>query len=138
MTPGQHTRKCWRTSAITRMRMFRCTELRRPRGDVAEMRRQVAWANGKVGIEDILLAQQADTEAFYGRLGEAREFSRRAIESAHRAGKKEARDVANERVLARSGVRQLAGGPARRSAGPGRCLNPRRADYGRADIGPTW
>ncbi len=59
-------------------------------GDVAEMRRQVAWANGKVGIEDILLAQQADTEAFYGRLGEAREFSRRAIESAHRAGKKEA------------------------------------------------
>src|SRR3989475_10836659 len=57
-------------------------------GDATEMRRQVAWANGKVGIEDILLAEQADTEAFYGRLGEAREFSRRAIESAQRAGKK--------------------------------------------------
>ncbi len=59
-------------------------------GDVAEMRRQVAWANGKVGIEDILLVQQADTEAFHGRLSEAREFSRRAIESAQRAGKREA------------------------------------------------
>src|SRR5205823_13332785 len=58
--------------------------------DAAEMLKQVAWAKGKVGIEDILLAQQADTEAFYGRLGEAREFSRRAIVSAHRAGQKEA------------------------------------------------
>jgi len=59
-------------------------------GDAAEMRSQVEWAKGKVGIEDILFAQQADTEAFYGRLGAAREFSRRAIESARRAGKKEA------------------------------------------------
>ena len=59
-------------------------------GDVEEMRKQLAWAHGKTGIEDILLAQQADTEAFYGRRGEAREFSRRAIESAQRAGKTEA------------------------------------------------
>jgi len=58
-------------------------------GDAAEMRRQVTWANDKVGIEDIILAEQADTEAFYGRLAEAREFTRRAIESAERAGKKE-------------------------------------------------
>ncbi|MFY9559080.1 MAG: winged helix-turn-helix domain-containing protein [Terriglobales bacterium] len=57
--------------------------------DAAEMHRQVIWANGKVGIEDIILAEQADTEAFYGRLDEAREFSRRAIESAQRAGKGE-------------------------------------------------
>jgi eukaryotic-like serine/threonine-protein kinase len=59
-------------------------------GDIAEMRRQVAWAKGKVGLEDILLAQQADTEASHGSLGEARELSRRSIESAQRAGKKEA------------------------------------------------
>jgi len=50
---------------------------------------QHAWADGKLGIEDILLAEQADTEAFYGRLSEAREFSRRAIESAQRADKRE-------------------------------------------------
>ena len=59
-------------------------------GDAAEIRKQLDWARGKTGIEDILLAQQADTEAFYGRRGEAQEFSRRAIESARRAGKTEA------------------------------------------------
>ena len=59
------------------------------RGDAAGMLTQVIWATNKIGIEDILLAEQADTEAFYGRLGEAREFSRRAIESAQRAGKTE-------------------------------------------------
>jgi DNA-binding winged helix-turn-helix (wHTH) protein/tetratricopeptide (TPR) repeat protein len=58
-------------------------------GDAAEMRRQMDWAKGKAGIEDILLDEQADTEAFHGRLGEAREFSRRAIESAQRAAKGE-------------------------------------------------
>ncbi len=58
-------------------------------GDAAEMRRLALWADGKVGIEDIILAQQADTAAFHGRLGEAREFSRRAVESAQRAEKKE-------------------------------------------------
>ena len=58
-------------------------------GDVAEMQRQVAWGAGKAGIEDIFLAQQADTEAFRGRLGEAREFYRRAIESAQRADQRE-------------------------------------------------
>ncbi len=59
-------------------------------GDAVEMRRQLAWAKGKVGIEDVILAQQADTEAFSGRLGDAREFSRLAVESAQRAEKKEA------------------------------------------------
>lgn len=59
-------------------------------GDAVEMSRQLAWAKGKVGIEDVILAQQADTEAFSGRLGDAREFSRLAVESAQRAGKKEA------------------------------------------------
>ncbi|MFY9562141.1 MAG: winged helix-turn-helix domain-containing protein [Terriglobales bacterium] len=58
-------------------------------GDVAEMQRQVAWGAGKAGIEDIFLAQQADTEAFRGRLGDAREFYRRAIESAQRADQRE-------------------------------------------------
>ncbi len=58
-------------------------------GDAAEMRRLALWADGKLGIEDIILAQQADTEAFHGRLGEARAFSRRAVESAQRAEKRE-------------------------------------------------
>jgi eukaryotic-like serine/threonine-protein kinase len=58
-------------------------------GDAAEMRRQVAWSGGKVGIEDVILAEQADSEAFHGRLSEAREFSRRATELAKRAGNSE-------------------------------------------------
>jgi len=33
-------------------------------------------AMGKPGIEDILLTMRSDVEAYYGRLGKAREFSR--------------------------------------------------------------
>jgi len=59
------------------------------RSDTAEMERQVAWAAGKPGVEDQLLSQHSDTEAYYGRLGKARELSRRAVESALRADAKE-------------------------------------------------
>ena len=59
------------------------------RGDVAEMERQVAWAAGKVGVEDQLLTQHSDTEAYHGRLRKARDLSRRAVESAVRGGDKE-------------------------------------------------
>jgi serine/threonine protein kinase/tetratricopeptide (TPR) repeat protein len=58
-------------------------------GNVARMERQVAWAAGKPGDEDILLSAQSDTEAYYGRMSKARDFSRRAVESAVRADSKE-------------------------------------------------
>jgi len=58
-------------------------------GDAAEMQRQMVWAVGKPGIEDILLSYQSDSEAFSGHLGKAREFSRRAVESARGADEKE-------------------------------------------------
>jgi eukaryotic-like serine/threonine-protein kinase len=58
-------------------------------GNAAQMEQQVAWAAGKPGDEDILLSAQSDTEAYYGRMSKAREFSRRAVESAVRAGSKE-------------------------------------------------
>jgi tetratricopeptide (TPR) repeat protein len=64
-------------------------ELASSQGDEAEMRRQMIWANGKAEVEDVILARQADTEAFHGHVRVAREFSRRAIESARRAEKKE-------------------------------------------------
>ena len=51
-------------------------------GDAAEMERQVAWGAGKLGVEDMFLSTQSDTEAFSGRLAKAREFSRRAVELA--------------------------------------------------------
>ena len=59
------------------------------KGDAAEMERQVAWAAGKPGDEDLLLSFQSDTEAYYGRLVKARDFSRRAVDSAQRNDSKE-------------------------------------------------
>ena len=59
------------------------------RGDAAQMEQQVAWAAGKPGDEDLLLSAQSDTEAYYGRLSKARDFSRRAVDSAVRADSKE-------------------------------------------------
>jgi tetratricopeptide (TPR) repeat protein len=60
------------------------------RGDAALMEQQVAWGAGKPGVEDRLLSMKSDTEAYYGRLGKARDLSRRAVDSAVRADSKEA------------------------------------------------
>jgi tetratricopeptide (TPR) repeat protein len=57
--------------------------------DAAEMAQQVAWTAGKPGVEDVLLAYEADTAAYSGRLVKARELSRRALASAERAEEKE-------------------------------------------------
>jgi eukaryotic-like serine/threonine-protein kinase len=59
------------------------------RGDAAQMEQQVAWGAGKPGDEDPLLSIQSDTEAYYGRRNKARNFSRRAVDSAVRADSKE-------------------------------------------------
>ena len=59
------------------------------KGDAPEMERQVTWAAGKPGSEDLLLSFQSDTEAYYGRLVKARDFSRRAVDSAIRDESKE-------------------------------------------------
>jgi serine/threonine protein kinase/tetratricopeptide (TPR) repeat protein len=55
--------------------------------DSARRSRQVAWASGKRGIEDVLLAYESDTMAYSGRLRRARQLSQAAIGSAQRAGK---------------------------------------------------
>jgi eukaryotic-like serine/threonine-protein kinase len=59
------------------------------RGDAAGMRRVLDSTAGELGVEDGVLSNQSDTEAFSGRLGKARDFSRRAVESAQRADEKE-------------------------------------------------
>jgi tetratricopeptide (TPR) repeat protein/predicted Ser/Thr protein kinase len=58
-------------------------------GDAAGMAQQVAWAAGKPGVEDLFLYTESDTAAYSGRLGKARELSRRAVDSAERAAEKE-------------------------------------------------
>jgi serine/threonine protein kinase/tetratricopeptide (TPR) repeat protein len=57
--------------------------------DPAEMAKQVNWAKDQPGIEDALIAAEADVAAFYGQLSKAREFSRQAVASALKEGEKE-------------------------------------------------
>jgi len=58
--------------------------------DAPQMEQQLAWAAGRPGEEDVLLSMQSDTEAYFGRLNKARDFTRRAVDSAVRADSKEA------------------------------------------------
>ncbi len=60
------------------------------RGDRAEMEREVAWAAEKGDTQYVVFSEHSDSEAYYGRLQEARELSRRAVESATRSENKEA------------------------------------------------
>ncbi len=53
------------------------------------MAEQVTWAAGKPGVEDVLLDYEADTAAYFGQLGKAREFCRLAVASAEATGEKE-------------------------------------------------
>ena len=59
------------------------------KNDKEEMERQVKLAMGKSGIEDGLLASEADTQADRGQLRGAREFSRQAMDSAKHAEENE-------------------------------------------------
>jgi tetratricopeptide (TPR) repeat protein len=59
------------------------------RGNSKGIEQQLAWAAGRRGDEDVMLSGQADTEAYYGRLMRAQDYSRRAVEAAVRADSKE-------------------------------------------------
>jgi serine/threonine protein kinase/tetratricopeptide (TPR) repeat protein len=56
------------------------------RNDVDAMQKQIALVTGKAGLEDAIFSTQSDTEAYHGRLKQAREYSRRAAESAQHSG----------------------------------------------------
>lgn len=58
--------------------------------DAAGMQREVESQMGEPGSEDVLLQYESDTAAYAGQLLRARELSRRAVDSAQRAGNKEA------------------------------------------------
>jgi eukaryotic-like serine/threonine-protein kinase len=58
-------------------------------GDAPEMQHQADWFAGKLGLEDVSLSFQSDTEAFSGHLAKARELSQHAADSALRAEEKE-------------------------------------------------
>jgi eukaryotic-like serine/threonine-protein kinase len=52
------------------------------KGDQAQMAQLASSVKGKRGDEDVMLGAQADTEAWYGRLKNSRELTRRATDSA--------------------------------------------------------
>ena len=81
------------------------------KGDTVGMAQVASAAMGKPGKEELMLATQADTEAWYGRLKDARELNRRATDSAlHNSGKEAAASYqADEALLeAASGDLKLA------------------------------
>ena len=83
--------------------------------DTAAMKQQAAWSAGKLGPENNMLASQADTSAYSGRLREARDFAHQAMDSAARADLKEAAAT----YAARADLREALFGnldEARRSA----------------------
>ena len=57
--------------------------------DAAGMALQVAWAAGKRGADDVLLGNEADTAAYFGQLGKARDLSRQADSSATQSQQRE-------------------------------------------------
>jgi tetratricopeptide (TPR) repeat protein len=59
------------------------------KGDAAQMAQLVSAAIGKPGAEDLLLASQADTEGWYGKLKNAHELTGRAMDSAQHNDAKE-------------------------------------------------
>jgi eukaryotic-like serine/threonine-protein kinase len=59
------------------------------KGDAAQMTQLLSSAMGRPGTEDRLLASQADTERWYGKLKNAHELTRRAIDSAEHNDAKE-------------------------------------------------
>jgi len=59
------------------------------KGNAAQMAQLVSAAMGKPGFEDLLMAAQADTEGWYGKLKNAHELTRRAMDSAQHNDAKE-------------------------------------------------
>jgi serine/threonine protein kinase len=70
--------------------------------DAPEMAKHAAKLTGMPGWEDQMLALEADTAAYFGRLKDARDLSRRAMDSAQRAGEKDPTAM----YLATSGLRE--------------------------------
>jgi eukaryotic-like serine/threonine-protein kinase len=100
--------------------------------DAQGMARQVARSAGTLGAEDELLGSEADTAAYFGQLGKAREYSRRAIDLAERSQEKESAAL----YSALSGLREALFGNTdearKRAASAMEISNGRDAQYGAA------
>ena len=83
------------------------------KSDPAKMGQLVAGAMGKPGTEDVLLAAQADTEAWRGKLNSARELTWRAMDSAQQ---NDARETAAA-YQAAAALREVESGNQKKALG---------------------
>jgi eukaryotic-like serine/threonine-protein kinase len=78
--------------------------------DAAGMQQQIAFCSGKPGVDFEILNLQSEAAAYYGKLDQARDFTRRAVASAVQEGFK----VRAAQFLADAAIREaLFGYPAR-------------------------
>lgn len=99
------------------------------RNDTAEMERQVAATAGKTGDEDLLMALEADTAAYFGHLARSRELSRQASNSAKRAGENETSAAYEALAILREGLFGIADKAAQRAALTKECSGGRDKFY---------
>jgi serine/threonine protein kinase/uncharacterized protein HemY len=92
-------------SSYLRTAMYQLSFLK---NDQAGMAQDTAWASGKSGVEDALLAMDADTAAYSGQLKRAEDLTRQAVNSAVHADEKEVAAF----YEAQAGVRQALFGNA--------------------------
>ena len=102
------------------------------RDDASEMARQAASAAGKPADEDLLLALEADTAAYFGHLRRAREFLRQAADSAERAGEKEKAATYHAASALREGLFGNADRAGQQAILAKRRASGRDVDYGSA------
>jgi eukaryotic-like serine/threonine-protein kinase len=57
--------------------------------NVGAMKQQVDWSVGRALAEDQIFSLESDTQAWFGKAGKSREFSRQAVESVNLSDKKE-------------------------------------------------
>jgi eukaryotic-like serine/threonine-protein kinase len=115
------------------------------RGGAEKMQEQLTWAAGEPGDQDVLLAGQGDTEAFYGRMAKARDFARQAMGVAQRSGAKESAalwqvgaalrdaEVGNDAAARGAAVAALAGSSGRDVKIAGALTLARIGDSARAE-----
>jgi eukaryotic-like serine/threonine-protein kinase len=91
--------------------------------DQAGMQQQLSWAEGKPEFEEVLLAIDSYTQAYFGSLQNARSLATQAAQIAQRNGHGEAAD----RTLARMGLREaLLGNTAEAIGSANQALNGSR------------
>ena len=93
--------------------------------DASRMARELAWAAGSPGVEDVLLDLEANSNAYFGRVEVAEQFSRRAVASAERAEEKETAGSYEAEAAVREALFGKAN-EARQRATAGLALSPNR------------